>query len=369
VAVLSALTLVAGAAQTARAADVPPSDRQRASLAMHALTIHFYDRTNGLFYRTDHLSHPGGEVASLWELSHVLDAVALVPRLHRLPVDRDRSVTTMLGLLARYRAPGAGRGYTATPRTPGPAPQQFYDDNEWLGLDFVRLYEDGGTSGLAEARRLFAWIVTGWDRNPKHACNGGVFWQVGGGGDRNVVSNGPAAELGYRLYLITRDGYYLHWANRMYDWTRRCLDSKGGLYFDHMNLSGGLDRRMFTYVQGAMIGAGVLRGCSGGHSFAEVARRLALAAMAHFTIARLMREPPEFVDIYATDLLSLEALDHDASIRPYLQAYADDTWARAHDPASGLFDFPRLGAPQLDRQAAMVNIYSLLASASPPSCQ
>lgn len=84
------------------------------------------------------------------------------------------------------------------------------DDAPVNTVIFVRLYQDGRPQGLDEARRLFAWIVTGWDRDRKHAWNGGVFWQVDGAGDRNVVSNGPGAELGRGLYfdhlnLVQRD--------------------------------------------------------------------------------------------------------------------------------------------------------------------
>ena len=78
-----------------------------------------------------------------------------------------------------------------------------------------------------------------------------------------------------------------------------------------------------------------------------------------------MNEPPEFVDIYATDLISLEAVDRDPAIRPYLQAYVDGMWARADHRADGLLELHHSGPAQLDRQAAMVNIDALLTS-SPP---
>ena len=181
-----------------------------------------------------------------------------------------------------------------------------------------------------------------------------------------MVSSAPGAELGYRLYLLTGEGFYLHWANRMYDWTRRCLKSGRDLYFDHINLAGGLDRRMFTYVQGVMIGASVLRDCVEGHGFIVAAQSLAAASMGYFTFARLANEPPELVDLYATDLTSLESVDHDPAIRAYLRDYADGVWARAYHRTSSLFEFHHSRPAQLDQQAAMVNIYALLASSTPP---
>ncbi len=80
--------------------------------------------------------------------------------------------------------------------------------------------------GLAE---IFDLVVHGWDTDPSHPCAGGVYWtQAPWSQDRNTVSNGPGAELGAHLYLLTENRSYLTWAKRMYEWTRTACSRRTG---------------------------------------------------------------------------------------------------------------------------------------------
>ena len=49
----------------------------------------------------------------------------------------------------------------------------FYDDNLWLGLDFLDLYEQTGNDAyLASARNIWNFIESGCDS----ILGGGVYW-------------------------------------------------------------------------------------------------------------------------------------------------------------------------------------------------
>jgi predicted alpha-1,6-mannanase (GH76 family) len=97
----------------------------------------------------------------------------------------------------------------------------FYDDNEWVGLfDVQRFLMTGDRTALTRAEQIFELVKSGWDTDASHAAPGGVFWtQATWSHDRNTVSNMPGAELGLRLYQLTRQPSYLDWSRRMYDWT------------------------------------------------------------------------------------------------------------------------------------------------------
>lgn len=50
---------------------------------------------------------------------------------------------------------------------------RFYDDNLWLGLDFLDLYKQTGDSAcLASARNIWSFIESGCDS----ILGGGVYW-------------------------------------------------------------------------------------------------------------------------------------------------------------------------------------------------
>src|SRR5690242_19065190 len=140
-------------------------------------------------------------------------------------------LSTVPGLGAGYKAAVADRsvgqehywnttgttgvaGYDSYPRPPyGNGGDKFYDDNEWVGLAKLQLFlTTGYKAALARAEDIFQLVVSGWDTDTSHPAPGGVFWtQATWSHDRNTVSNMPGAEMGLRLYQITRDKSYLDW--------------------------------------------------------------------------------------------------------------------------------------------------------------
>ncbi|WP_026163648.1 glycoside hydrolase family 76 protein [Kribbella catacumbae] len=264
-----------------------------------------------------------------------------------------------------WNATTTPKGYDSYLRPPlGQGGDKFYDDNEWIGLQLIQHYQrTGDRSSLARAKEIFALVVHGWDTDPAHPCAGGVFWtQAPWSQDRNTVSNGPGAELGAHLYLLTRDKSFLTWAKKMYDWTQKCMLAPNGLYWDHIDLAGTVEKTQWSYNQGVMLGAGaLLYKATHDQKYLKDAKALAKASLAFYgTEDRLWKQPTRFNAIYFKNLLILDSVAHDRSYTKVMQAYSDRAWKEARDPATGLFHFVD-GPVQLLEQSGMVQIDALLA--------
>ena len=241
----------------------------------------------------------------------------------------------------------------------------FYDDNEWVGLTKAQQYlMTGDRTALARAEQIFTLVESGWDTDTSHADPGGVFWtQASWSTDRNTVSNMPAAELGLRLYQITHKREYLDWSLRMYEWTNRYLQSPSGLYFDHVSLTGQVETTFWSYNQGVPVGVDVLLyQLTHDPTYLRRAERIASAAYDYYvTQDRLTGQPPFFNSIFFGNLLLLESVTGGHRYRDAMADYADQLWQTVRDPATGLFVFDSGGVTETIQQAAMVQIYALLA--------
>jgi hypothetical protein len=240
---------------------------------------------------------------------------------------------------------------------------KFYDDNEWAALAKVQQYlTTGDKSSLERAKQIFALVVSGWDTNTTHADAGGVFWtQASWSTDRNTVSNMPGAELGLRLYQITGDHSYFDWAKRMYDWTNKYLQAPDGLYWDHLDLQGNIEKTEWSYNQGVPVGVNVLLyKVTGDQSYLREAERVADAALAYYGTTAIYQQPAFFNSIFFKNLLLLQSADHNLTYERALQSYADTVWNTNRDAQTGLFHFSGSTETQLLEQAAMTQIYSVL---------
>ena len=264
-----------------------------------------------------------------------------------------------------WNATTTPKGYDSYVRPPlGQGGDKFYDDNEWIGLNLIQHYQrTGDRSSLARAQEIFALVVHGWDTDPAHPCAGGVYWtQAPWSQDRNTVSNGPGAELGAHLYLLTKDESYLTWAKRMYAWAQQCMLAPNGLYWDHIDLAGTVEKTQWSYNQGVMLGAGtLLYKATHDNKYLSDAKALAKASLAFYnTDDRLWKQPTRFNSIYFKNLLILDSVSPDSSYQATMQAYSDRAWSEVRDPATGLFHFAE-GPVTLLEQSGMIQIDALLA--------
>jgi Glycosyl hydrolase family 76 len=208
-----------------------------------------------------------------------------------------------------------------------------------------------------------AFEMAGWQSSPELGCPGGIpFSNDPENGQRNTVTTAPAAELGVQLFQITGNVGYLQFAEKAYEWVRRCLLQPSNLYADHVNQRGVVEPMLWSYNQGTMIGAGtLLYEATRNSAYLYQARQTAQAALAYYTPARLGSETPFFPSIYFRNLLYLDSVTHDPPGPKLAQAYVNYAWAHLR-LREDLFVAGSPPSAQLLVQAAIVQIYALLSS-------
>jgi len=349
----------------------------RALLAFEAMQRAYYIRGSGLYQ--------GEPFSYLWPFSQALAAtmtmthVSGIARIPGLTATLTRELAARLIGLRYYldtNNSGAPEGTftsslaafdgTVAPPT-GPGGAKYYDDNEWVGIELVRMYAlTHNPVALGSAEAIMAFVMAGWATDPELACPGGIpFSNSSENLERNTVTGGPGAELAVRLYQTTGNALYLQFAQQAYEWVRTCLLRPNNLYADHIGPHGTVAQALWSYNQGSMIGAGVLLyQATQNSAYLYQARQTAAAALAYFTPERLGAENPFFPSVYFRNILYLDSVTHDPPGPRLAQAYVDYAWQ--HLRLSGnLFVAGSPPSAQLLVQAAIVQIYGLLSS--PPS--
>jgi glycosyl hydrolase family 76 len=340
----------------------------RAQRAFEAMQKYFYLRGSGLY--------AGEPFSYLWPFSQALAATVSIANVPSLKSAYIKEIDARLLGLSAYldnTNSGAAEGaytstlaaYDGTAAPPvGPGGTKYYDDNGWVGIELARIYKlTHNATALGAAEEIMAFEMAGWQTNPELSCPGGIpFSNATENTDRNTVTDGPVAELGVQLYLLTGNVGYLQFAQTAYEWVRRCLLQPGELYADHITSKGVVEPTLWSYNQGTMIGAGtLLYQATGNGAYLYQARQTARAALAYFTPERLATEIPFFPSIYFRNLLYLDSVTHDPPGPSLAQAYVNYAWLhlRLNDD---LFVSGSPPGPQLLVQAAITQIYALLSS-------
>jgi hypothetical protein len=340
----------------------------RALVAFEAMQKYFYIGGSGLYQ--------GEPFSYLWPFSQALAATVSVANIPHLGLSLSRELAARLTGLNSYLDTdnsGASEGvYTSTLAAfdgtvappAGPGGTKYYDDNDWIGIELMRMYQLTHQAALlGSAEGLMAFEMAGWQERPGLACEGGLpFSNAITSGERNTVTTAPAAELGTLLYRYTNNVAYLQFAERAYEWVRSCLQQPVNLYADHIGDRGVVEPRLWSYNQGSMIGAGtLLYQATGNSAYLYQARQTANAALAYFTNEKLGAEIPFFVSIYFRNLLYLDSVTHDPPGASIAQNYVNYAWQDLR-LSNNLFVFGAPPSAQLLVQAAIVQIYALLST-------
>ncbi|HTR89221.1 MAG TPA: glycoside hydrolase family 76 protein, partial [Solirubrobacteraceae bacterium] len=343
----------------------------RALVSFQAMQKAYYIKGSGLYL--------GEPFSYLWPFSQAFAATVSMAFIPHLGVNLSRELHARLTGLNNYldidnsAAPEgtftsslpAFDGTVAPPAGPGGA--KYYDDNDWVALELVRLYElTRAQPLLGSAEGIMAFEMAGWQEDPALGCPGGIpFSNLAENNERNTVTTAPAAELATQLYRLTHNPEYLRFAEKAYTWVRTCLLTPDGLYADHVNRRGLVEPRLWSYNQGSMIGAGtLLYQATHQGAYLYQARQTAEAALAYFTPQLLGEEIPFFTSVYFRNLLYLDSVTHDPPGARIAQAYVDYAWTHLR-LANNLFVAGSPATAQLLVQSALVQIYALLSS--PPS--
>jgi hypothetical protein len=340
----------------------------RALVAFEAMQQHFYIPGSDLY--------AGEPFSYLWPFSQALAATLSMAYIPHLGVSLAPELQERLTGLNSYLDTdnsGAPEGlYTSTlaafdgtvapPAGPGGA--KYYDDNDWVGIELVRMYQlTHETPLLGSAEGIMAFEMAGWQESPGLACPGGIpFSNAATNGERNTVTTAPAAELATLLYRLTGDGEYLQFAEKAYEWVRRCLQQPVNLYADHIGRKGVVEPMLWSYNQGSMIGAGtLLYQATHNSAYLYEARQTAKAALEYFTPERLGSEIPFFVSVYFRNLLYLDSVTHDPPGPSIAQNYVNYAWQHLR-LSNDVFVAGTPASAQLLVQAAIVQIYALLST-------
>ena len=137
-----------------------------------------------------------------------------------------------------------------------PAPDRFYDDNVWIGIDFTDLYLlTKNQKYLNKATMVWEFIESGTDS----LLGGGIYWCEQKKHSKNTCSNAPGAVYALKLFEATNDSAFFHKGKTLYDWTKTNLqDPNHYLYYDNIGLNGKVDRTKFAYNSGQMLQASAL---------------------------------------------------------------------------------------------------------------
>jgi hypothetical protein len=361
------------AALRRRAVTRPPAPLRgnplRSVLSLEAMQRFFYIQGTGL-YREEPYSAP---YSFLFPFSQALAATVSASYIPRQAQKLAGNLRVQLYGLQRYfktssvGSPNSSPGSAAATRASYTAAESggtsYYDDNEWIGIELMRIYKlNHNRAALSQAEQIMTFVMAGWQTNPNERCPGGVPFSDGSAGatERNAVTNAPAAELGVQLYRVTHNPAYLQFAEMAYGWVRQCLLEPTNLYADHLEPENELEPTEWSYNQGSMIGAGVLLYQSTRQRFyLEQASTTARAALANFPLERLAGENPFFPAVFLRNLLYLESVTGKSSGRQLAQSYVEYVWESLR-LGSGLYLAGNGGSPQLLEQATIAQIYALL---------
>jgi hypothetical protein len=297
---------------------------------------------------------PGAGTAAVWPLSQVIAAATDLVMLDVIGADE---LALCGAVLERYRD---GDAYDPFP---GSHPR-YYDDNAWVGLDFVQqhlaLPTERPTAWLDDAATLLAYLQSG-----EHP-DGGVHWVEHPKESRHTCSTAPAGALAARLHETTGDDEALAFAARCAAFLTTRVRREDGIYEDNLRNDGSVGAGVYSYNQGTPVGLDVLlHRITGADEHLDRAQRSATSSLALYAHDdRLWRDSPAFNAIYFRNLLRLDAVSPLPAIRQLLSSYTERLWTEARDPATGWFTSGGIGAYErggaLD-QAGITQLFAIQA--------
>lgn len=344
----------------------------RAELTCNTMIKRFRVKDTNYFYERVKALPTDRKVSELWPYSGVVsayNALAAHPVFGERYYQALREV--LAGLEAYYDSSEQPAGYDSYILADGGA-QKYYDDNEWLGIEFIRAYRLlKDAQYLEKAAEMFRYAISGWSED----MGGGIYWREKDFDTKNTCSNGPAAVLALLLYEETREALYMEWAIKILEWLKPLKSPTLGVYWDAVKLDGSIDERLFTYNIGTPIHAyALLYKITKGKQYLDEACALSEAGYHYFgqldskSGKKILPNTPWFNVVLLRGLIELYQVDpsHNPLYLDFLKDNLEHAWdhARAGDQSftpdwTGLTDLDSDVRWLLD-QAAMVELYALL---------
>ncbi len=207
--------------------------------SMQSKTYSTYLSANGNYYVQN---NTGNTNFNYWPQAHMLDVLIDAYLRTKNTVYPQR----MKALLTDLKATNGGT-YT----------NDYYDDMGWMANACIRAYTvTNDADYLIVAQILYTDIKTGSNTSQ----GGGIAWRKTQLNYKNTPSTTNAIILAARIYEVQNNANDLALAKSLYSWMKGTLvDPTTGVVYDGINSSGtgALDKNIYTYNQGAFIGAAI----------------------------------------------------------------------------------------------------------------
>lgn len=226
---------------------------------------------------------------------------------------------------------------------------EFYDDEGWWALAWIRAFDlTGEARYLRAARTIFNDMAASWDSH----CGGGIWWKKGRR-YKNAIANELFFLTAIRLHQRTPNdegtNSYLDWATREWTW----FDQSGMINSQNL-VNDGLSRwcenngrTTWTYNQGVILGGlAELYKSTGNTNYLRRALEIADAAITTLNDGKgILAEPcepdncggedvPQFKGIFIHHLAELYDLTRNPSYYQFLLANAHSVWAKDRDSSN-----------------------------------
>jgi len=207
--------------------------------SMQSKTYSTYLSANGNYYVQN---NTGNTNFNYWPQAHMLDVLIDAYLRTKNTVYPQRMKALLTGLKATN-----GGTYT----------NDYYDDMGWMANACIRAYTvTNDADYLTVAQILYTDIKTG----SNNSQGGGIAWRKTQLNYKNSPSTTNAIILAARIYEVQNNANDLTLAKSLYSWMKATLvDPTTGVVYDGINSSGtgALDKNVYTYNQGAFIGAAI----------------------------------------------------------------------------------------------------------------
>lgn len=172
-------------------------------------------------------------------------------------------------------------GYNAGANACG---DRYYDDNAWLALAYIELYElTEDSTYLDWAREITTFCMSG-ENGPGDTPAGGIRWHESNTCGASVCATAPTCLANLRIYKATGIESYLTDGIRLYDWLRTSgVQASNGLYHQGIQCDGTVNYGYRVYQTAVPMQAAVLLyQLTGDTSYLSEAQRLAAAVQQQF---------------------------------------------------------------------------------------
>ncbi|HPP55982.1 MAG TPA: glycoside hydrolase family 76 protein [Anaerohalosphaeraceae bacterium] len=243
---------------------------------------------------------------------------------------------------------------------------RYYDDNAWIALALIELYDlTGDSKYLTWAQQTVAFCMTG-ENGPSNTPNGGIRWHESDTGGASVCSTAPTILANLLLYQRTGIQSYQTDALRLYNWIM-ASDLRYATGIFHETNQGPLGYQTAVMTQCAVR----LYQITGQAAYLKEAQRMA-AAMEHVFINRTTRALTQHGKWGGHDMTNayVELYEADGSSRwlNLVGSYLEYLYINCIDPSKGLYpavwnDTSRVCSSDLIDSASAARAFWKMASA------